>query len=198
VTSTRLDVRDLTIEPLTPDRLDDLATLFDQPGDPKWCWCASFHIRGSAKARPRDENRMVLTEMTVRGRSPGLIAYRDGRAIGWVSVAPRNTYQKLAGRQAPGVAGSDGTWSIVCFVVDRQQRGRGLARTLLGAAIDRARSAGATAIEAYPVDPLGEQIPAPVAYAGTRRMFEEAGFRVVGERRAGATRWPRPVVRLDL
>jgi hypothetical protein len=29
------------ILPVTPDRLADLATLFDQGGDPKWCWCDS-------------------------------------------------------------------------------------------------------------------------------------------------------------
>ena len=29
----------LEIHPLTGDRWDDLATLFDRPGDPKGCWC---------------------------------------------------------------------------------------------------------------------------------------------------------------
>jgi hypothetical protein len=29
-------------------------------------------------------------------------------------------------------------------------------------------------------------------------MFLDAGFHVVGQRLAGATRWPRPIVRLDL
>jgi hypothetical protein len=48
---------DLRIEVLTPDRLEDLAGLFDQPGDPRWCWCASFHIAGSVKARAREDNR---------------------------------------------------------------------------------------------------------------------------------------------
>jgi hypothetical protein len=37
---------DLRIHPLTPDRFADLATLFEQGGDPKWCWCMSFRVRG--------------------------------------------------------------------------------------------------------------------------------------------------------
>jgi hypothetical protein len=45
VTTSRPAAPDLTIVPLTPERLDDLATLFDRPGDPKWCWCASFRVR---------------------------------------------------------------------------------------------------------------------------------------------------------
>jgi len=65
-------IADLRIEVLTPDRLDDLAGLFDQPGDPKWCWCASFHITGNVKARAREDNGEVRTARTVEGPSPGL------------------------------------------------------------------------------------------------------------------------------
>jgi GNAT superfamily N-acetyltransferase len=198
----------LRIETLTPDRLEDLADLFDQPGDPKWCWCASFHIAGNVKARAREDNREVLTARTVEGPSPGLLGYRDGRVVAWVSVAPRASYRKLANRDyaETALAGTDDgepssderVWSIVCFVVDPRERRRGLSRAMLAAAVDHARGAGATAVEAYAIDPLGERIPNPIAYGGTRSMFEEAGFRVVGERLAGRTRWPRPVVRLDL
>lgn len=198
----------LRIETLTPDRLEDLADLFDQPGDPKWCWCASFHIAGNVKARAREDNREVLTARTVEGPSPGLLGYRDGRVVAWVSVAPRASYRKLANRDCAetALAGTDDgepssderVWSIVCFVVDPRERRRGLARAMLAAAVDHARAAGATSVEAYAIDPLGERIPNPIAYSGTRSMFEAAGFRAVGDRLAGRTRWPRPVVRLDL
>jgi GNAT superfamily N-acetyltransferase len=204
---------DLRIEVLTPDRLDDLAGLFDQPGDPKWCWCASFHIAGNVKARAREDNREVLTARAAEGPPPGLLGYREGQVVAWVSVAPRASYRKLRNRDfrdvvragtTSGAADTDadaddgGIWSIVCFVVDPRQRGRGLAGAMLAAAVEHARGAGATAVEAYAIDPLGQRIPKPIAYGGTRSMFEEAGFRVVGERLAGRTRWPRPVVRLDL
>ncbi len=190
----------LDIRPLTPDRLEDLAGLFEQPGDPKWCWCASFHITGSVKARPRDENREVLTERTVRGPSPGLLGYRDGRVVAWVSVGPRDGFLKLAGREnhMSDASARAPVWSIVCFVVDRRERGRGLARAMLAAGVDHARTGGAGSVEAYPIEPGGQRIPTPIAYGGTLRMFLGAGFDVVGERRPGATRWPRPVVRLDL
>ena len=152
----------------------------------------------------------MLTARTVEGPSPGLLGYRDDRVVAWVSVAPRAGYRKLANRDyrdvvragaAPGgaePASDERVWSIVCFVVDPRERRHGLARAMLTAAVDHARAAGATAIEAYAIDPLGEQIPNPIAYGGTLSMFEQAGFRVVGERLAGRTRWPRPVVRLDL
>ena len=36
----------LEIHPLTPSRLPDIAGLFGQGGDPKWCWCAFYRVRG--------------------------------------------------------------------------------------------------------------------------------------------------------
>ena len=38
----------LEVHPLTRDRWDDLATLFDRPGDPKGCWCMFYRVRGRA------------------------------------------------------------------------------------------------------------------------------------------------------
>ena len=40
------DAVTLEILPLTSERLPDLASLFDQGGDPKWCWCAYYRLRG--------------------------------------------------------------------------------------------------------------------------------------------------------
>ena len=56
-----VDPTELLFVPLTPQRLDDLATLFDQPGDPKWCWCASFHIRGQVKGAAPATNGRINT-----------------------------------------------------------------------------------------------------------------------------------------
>ena len=89
-------------------------------------------------------------------------------------------------------------WSIVCFVVARQQRGRGIAEALLAAAVEHARSHGATMLEAYPVDTGGERIASANAFKGTLSMYERAGFEVVARRQATADSPPRPIVRLAL
>jgi hypothetical protein len=69
-------VAELEILPLTPERLPDLAGLFGQGGDPKWCWCSFYRVRsvdfrtGTAKG-----NRAVLERATsataAAGRAPG-------------------------------------------------------------------------------------------------------------------------------
>src|ERR1700704_1072459 len=183
----------LTFAPLTPERLDDLATLFDQPGDPKWCWCAAFHIRGRVKSGTPATNRAVLTERTERGPAPGLLAYRDGRVVGWVSLGPRDGFLKLGVWKVLAPIDDRPVWSIVCFVVDRRERGMGLAGALLEAAIEYARANGATTLEAYPADVGGERIPSPVAYKGTLPMFQRAGLTVATVRHPSRNTAARPI-----
>ena len=191
---------ELEFHPLTPKRLPDLASLFEQGGDPKWCWCASFRVRGMdfTKARPAD-NRAVLEKAARtdarRGRAPGLIAYRDGEAVGWVSLAPREDFDRLEQSTVLARVDEKPVWSIVCFVVGRRARGQGVANALLAAAIDYARDHGATLLEAYPTDAADGRIPSANAYMGTLSMFERAGFKEVDRRQANSSVRSRPIVR---
>jgi len=130
--------------------------------------------------------------------APGLVAFRDGRAVGWVSLGPREDFERLAHSTVLGPVDDCPVWSIVCFVVGRRERGHGIARALLDAAIDYARANGATMLEAYPADTGGDRIPSAYAYKGTLAMFERAGFRVVARRQSNPTTPVRPIVRLEL
>ena len=189
------------ILPLTPDRFADLAGLFEQGGDPRWCWCSYFRVRGRDWTNSTAaENREVLDAAARRrDHAPGLIAYGDGTVVGWVSLGPREDYERLAHSTVLAPLDEVPVWSIVCFVVGRRSRGQGVAGGLLAAAIDYAREHGATMLEAYPVDvPRGERIPSAAAYRGTLRMFRRAGFKVVERRRLNAASRVRPIVRLEL
>jgi GNAT superfamily N-acetyltransferase len=194
----------LDFRPLIPGRIADLASLFDQGGDPKWCWCAYFRVRGRDWTNSSAiENREVLTTAAQdgerEGRAPGLVAYDDGVVVGWVSLGPREDYERLAFSKVLAPLDSVPVWSIVCFVVGRRSRGHGVAAGLLSAAIDYARDHGATTLEAYPVDvPEGSRIPSANAYHGTLAMFERAGFAVVERRQWNAASPVRPIVRLAL
>jgi GNAT superfamily N-acetyltransferase len=195
--------RDLEIQPLTRERLGDLATLFGQGGDPKWCWCAYFRVRGlSWQNSTPAKNRAVLEDAVVAGhttgRAPGLVAYGDGEAVGWLGFAPREEYERLEHSVVLRRVDDKPVWSIVCFVVGRRARGQGVARALLDAAIAYARDHGATLLEAYPVDAGGRRLPAANAYQGTLSMFEDAGFRVVERRRFNRSSPERPIVRRAL
>jgi GNAT superfamily N-acetyltransferase len=191
---------ELEIHPLTPARLPDLARLFGQGGDPKSCWCSWFRVRSvDFRSASSTANRRVLegavTDLAPEGRAPGLVAYRDGEAIGWVSLGRRDDYERLKHSRVLAAIDERPAWSIVCFVVARGARRQGVAHAMLEAAVDYARDHGATLLEGYPIDPGGGRVPAANAYKGTVGMFERAGFRVVERRRANRTSAPRPIMR---
>lgn len=194
---------DLQILPLTPERLPDLASLFDQGGDPKRCWCAFYRVRSmDFRTDTARGNREILERATATtaavGRAPGLVAYRAGEAIGWVSLGPRDDYERLHHSKVLAPVDEQPAWSIVCFVVSRAARRRGVARALLDAAVAYARDHGATLLESYPADTEGSRISAASAYKGTVPMFEAAGFEVVERRQANRTSAPRPIMRREV
>jgi GNAT superfamily N-acetyltransferase len=195
---------DLTIVALTPDRLVDLASLFEQGGDPRWCWCAYYRVRSfdfstGSKTRHRSVMEASVADVAAEGRAPGLVAYDGDAAVGWISIGPREDYERLAHSRVLAPVDETPVWSIVCFVVGRRSRGRGVALALLAAGIEYARDHGARMLEAYPAEvPEGARIPSANVYRGTLSMFERAGFEVVARRSAPGSDAARPIVRLSL
>jgi ribosomal protein S18 acetylase RimI-like enzyme len=192
----------IDIQPLTPDRLPGLASLFEQGGDPKWCWCTWFRFRGrdftnSTGEQNRGDFEAATTALAPE-RAPGLVAYRDGMVVGWTSLGPRGDFDRLTHARVLAALDDTPVWSIVCFVVGRQARGQGIGRALLDAAIEYAREHGATTLEAYPVDTEARRITSANAAGGTLRMFLAAGFEVAAWRQANARTTPRPIVRPSL
>ena len=143
-------------------------------------------------------NRARLEELAADEPAPGLVAYRDERAVGWVSVGPREGYDRLASAKLLAPVDDVPVWSIVCFVVSRSVRGSGVGRALLRAAIDHAAAHGAPMLEAYPVATERGQVAPASAYQGAQSMFEREGFEVVEVRRWNATSPPRPIMRRAL
>jgi len=179
---------------LTADTWPSLEKLFSANKTVAGCWCCWFmRPRAEVDADWGEGNRNHL-KAKVDDKAPlGLLAVDDGEPLGWVGVAPRTRYSRLAtSRISRSDAGPD-TWSVTCFFVHRDARRRGLSRTLLGAAVDYASSHGAAAVEGYPVDTEGQKRGSDDLYHGTLAMFESAGFELVDRR---GTR--RALVRRDL
>ncbi len=109
------------------------------------------------------------------GGPVGILGYLEGEPVAWCSIAPRPTYRRLGGPDDFADA-PDKVWSLVCFFVKRQLRGRGATEQLLMAAIEEARRSGAKIVEAYPVDP---QSPS-YRFMGFVDTFRKAGFKEVG------------------
>jgi GNAT superfamily N-acetyltransferase len=119
----------------------------------------------------RDGRAAALCELVDSGEPTGVLAYQGEHAVGWCSIAPRDSYAAvLASRVIPRLPGA-GVWSVVCFFLAPQARRRGLMRLLLEAACAHAAQSGARIAEAYPW-PGG----ASYRYMGTRDLYLAAGF----------------------
>ena len=179
---------DLTVRPLDGRTWSALAGLFTQGGDPKRCWCMYWRLPGRHWSLTSTEaNRHALHDLAEgTGPTPGLVALRDGEAVGWVSLGPREDFPRITRSRTIPLVPGEGLWSIVCFVVSRRARRSGVAIALLDAAVGHARANGAQAVEAYPVATRGSRITSASAYTGTLGMFDRVGFVVVSPTRSSA------------
>lgn len=183
---------------VTPERLDDLADLFDSNGATRGCWCMYFLIpRKEYGEGRRGGNEQSFRELTEEGGQPlGLIAYRDAVPVGWVAAGPRSRYRTAIGPRATVMKGrdpaeDDDVWLIPCFFVRVGARRSGTTRELLQAAVDFALRSGAKAVEGFPLSEEGTQ--SADGYLGREHVFTDCGFSVI---RRPSDR--RVVVRKDL
>jgi len=189
----------LDIQPLNEDRWPDLETIFHAKGCSiaRGCWCMYYRRSGKAPTLQPDEsqssrNRADLYALASGEVPPGLLGYRNGVPVGWVSLGPREGFSKLARSTVMKPVDQLPVWSIICFVVPSQYRGQGVARQLLTGAIEYSKAQGVQLLEAYPVD-LSETPEAESLWFGTKTMYDRTGFHEVARRKPG-----RPVLRLKL
>ncbi|MDQ3979720.1 MAG: GNAT family N-acetyltransferase [Actinomycetota bacterium] len=138
------------------------------------------------------KNRAAMADLVTAGPEPGLLAYVDGRPVGWIAVAPREEYGQLVRSPTfkPPDPAEQGVFAITCFFVHSEARRRGVARRLVRAAVAHARSRGATAVEAYAADALGGT--SSQDFMGVKQWFLDEGFHPVRRARS------KTVVRYDL
>jgi GNAT superfamily N-acetyltransferase len=149
-------------------RWPELDALFSARGAPSYCWCTVWRNgAGSSNAA----KKALLHDLVEEGRPVGVLAYLDDQPVGWCSVAPRGTYRWLGGAEYDGVA-EPRVWSIVCFFVPREHRGKGVGADLLRAAVRTASEHGAVVVEAYPVSRNSPSY----RFMGFVDTFEQAGF----------------------
>jgi GNAT superfamily N-acetyltransferase len=151
------------------DNWDEFESFFERRGGPHYCWCMLWRPDGKPDAVSKKQQKKAAMKSRIKADEPvGILAYIDGEAVAWCSVAPRESYRSLG-----GVEDLENVWSLVCFFVRRDFRKQGLPRKLLDAAADYARNMGACYLEAYPVKADSPSY----RFMGTTTMFEQANFR---------------------
>jgi len=161
--------------------VSDLARLFGSQRSTRNCWCMSF-----CASRPQfalgwmtGRNRERFASMVASSPTPmGVLAAAVGEPVGWCACGPRARYAAALDTRSTlmpdrVVTEDEHVWLLPCLFVAAGHRGRGITRTLVRAAVDLARSGGATALESWPMakaaDHPGE------AFLGREELFEDLG-----------------------
>jgi len=186
----------LTVAPLTHERWADLETLFAGKGCSfaRACWCMECRYNGTrpelGKGPIRAKaNRLAMKDLVESGSIPGLIGYSGKTPVGWISLAPREEYGRLSRSSAMKAVDEQPVWSVVCFVVPSEYRGKGVAQALLEGAVAYAKKKGAKIVEGYPIDKPVRSNDG-FMWVGAKSMYDKAGFEEVARRTP-----QRPIVR---
>lgn len=188
---------EISVRPATT--FEDVRTMVGpKRPDANVCWCLSYRIPAKDNVALVGPARgEFVARLCRQDPAPGVLAYDGDEVVGWAGVQPRASTAFARNRKIPHVDGLD-VWSVWCIRVRPGHRGRGISHSLLAGAVDYARGHGAPAIEGYPLDNQGRKVDLTMAYAGTRKLFETAGFTKAADTDSVLNGFPRVLMRLGL
>ncbi len=178
---------------------DDVRTMVGpKRPDANVCWCLSYRIPSKENLALQGPARGDRVAQLLReDPPPGVLAYEGDEVVGWAAVHPRADTSFARHRKIPHVDDLD-VWSLWCVRIRPGHRGEGISHALVAGAVDFARAKGAPAVEAYPVDNGDRKVNQTMAYVGTRRLFERAGFEWAADTDSVVDGFPRVLMRRDL
>ncbi|HVP58515.1 MAG TPA: GNAT family N-acetyltransferase [bacterium] len=167
----------LTFHPLAPARWADFEKLFGPRGAYCGCWCMYWRLTRKEFTEGQGEgNRRAMKSIVGSGRVAGILAYLGKEAVGWCSVGPRADFPGLDRSRVLKRLDDQPVWSIVCFFIAKEHRGKAIGEELIRAAVKYAKIRGAKIVEAYPTLPRGRKLAPVSVYMGIPALFKRAGF----------------------
>ncbi len=191
---------EITVRELRLQDLEDYLRFFDEvykndpwlnsKDNPWWgiCYCGFYDDTRTEQERntapdAATKNRNMRAESIQSRKAHGLLAYVDGKVVGWCNAGPRASYQNLR-NLVPDRDPTEPVGSILCFVVAASFRGQRIATTLLNAACGNFRRDGLRIAEGYPrtipphVNNPYNIPPEHLNYRGSLSTFLKAGFTI--------------------
>jgi GNAT superfamily N-acetyltransferase len=177
------EIGEVTVHPVTEDRIGDWLRLFDHDGfagNPDWasCYCLEPHLPATPEMPERAwrESRATVAQRLRVGTTFGYLAYVGDRPVGWVNASLRSDYglYRLVDRDGPEARSVVG---VSCYIVAPPFRRHGVASALLDRVIADAPARGASWVEAYPYNEPERSDAGH--FRGPRSMYESRGFRPI-------------------
>lgn len=168
----------IEIRPLSESELEGFLEFMDGPAFatvPKWrgCYCQTYLNTQAENAEAEGNpklNRQRACDRISSKIMQGYVAITKSEdsehVVGWMAANSFKNFVALP-------PGPENEAAIICFVVDKEYQGRGVATTLLAYALDDLPKRGYTVVNAAP---LASGQFHSWGYRGPRTMFEKAGF----------------------
>ena len=171
----------LSFEPLSITTWQSLLELFGERGACGGCWCMTWRLLSKEYEKSKGALNRELFYQLVKNKEPlGVIAFEDGKPIGWCSISPREKLIRLENSKLFKRIDDTPVWSITCMFIKKEYRKKGISSMLIKEASIYAFLNKAKAIEAYPVIATKDKMmPDVFVYYGLVNAFKDAGFKKV-------------------
>jgi GNAT superfamily N-acetyltransferase len=175
----------LSTKELSPKTWSDFEKLAPKQGS---CWCTYYQrakpLRTGGDRQKADRlNHSYKETLVMQGKSHAILVYDGERPVGWCQYGAKEELPRIdAGRgyrKVEPLTSKKKLWRITCFFVDREYRGKGVARTGLKRALESIQKQGGGIVEAYPVVSKKMGAVPEWLWFGTPGMFRKAGFKPV-------------------
>ena len=184
----------LEFDQLTSSTWKKFEAVMGEKGGCGNCWCMYFRLpyKTFQENKP-DGNKKLMKQLVKKDRPQGLIASINNEPVGWIALAPREDYMRLANSRVFKPIDDKPVWSITCFFIKKEFRHKGLSQQLIKGAVDFAKKKKIKTLEAYPAIPYAEKVPHPFLWVGVLSPFIKQGFKIVQQHSKS-----RAMVRIDL
>jgi len=179
----------VSVQRLKPELVEDFLHFFDTAFSdfPDWsgCYCGFYETPGNSwdagpKAGPT--HRVEKAERINAGKATGLLAYVDGKVVGWCNAQSRSSFANMRRYSVVVDNPSEPVGSVMCFLIAPGYRGKGVCTSLLNSACDVFRSEGLEVAEGYPTTSPPKQnsdVPwAEANYKGPLSIYLKNGFKI--------------------
>ncbi len=134
------------------------------------CYCTAFYYPKPKEYVNLSDRRKEYAKWLIEtGRMKGYLAYDEEKVIGWVNANEKKNYPRLEDIYDA----SEKVLSIVCFIVQKEYRRKGIAKQLLSRIDEDAKGKGYLVIEAYPKKRSKSEFG---IWNGPYEMYVKAGF----------------------
>ena len=165
----------LVIKELCPELMNDWFDFFENRAfedHDEWrgCYCTAFYYPKPKEYSSISNKRKDYAKWLIEtGRMCGYIAIENEKIVGWVNSNNKTKYPRLDELNDS----DEKVLSIVCFLIEKDHRGKGIAKELLNRIISDAKGKGYSVIEAYPKKKAKSEYG---SWNGPYDMYSKAGF----------------------